>query len=642
MLKNKFLAHKFLIFTRLCFLVLIGVSFAQARWAKPEEAKAQIDYLNQDITVNATSSEEIIESRIKILNEAGREQFGVFRTSFNQNIQKIEIIEAKTTHETAEFKVPEKNIEIKPVASELNGFDQKMQVSVTYPNVLVGSTVHLKYKVTTLKQPLPNYYSDTFNFGLGATLTHYKTTIKSELPLHLLVNDPRQQLVVENKGDGKLQTIVIALKEKTVFYEELANEPGNSFINPNDATSFIVSTFDNAAEFAKAVAPNFEKVIAQPLPPLLLAIKEEAQKAPDLIDQINIVTSRLAEKVRYISDGTTIEGRFSPRSLEVTAQSAVGDCKDYSAATVAILRALGHKAHVAVVMRGAGYFAPEKMLPSFESLNHAMVKVEDAAGKPLWIDPTNFISIAGSIFPDIANRPVFVLDSLTPSYETIPNVDPTHAQTIVESQVTVDDSVQQIKGTLTLKGEQTVLIAGLTLFMSEQAVKESLIKWISGETTPQDISVKLPNLSARIVPQQLSLDFAFSQQNKLLRTNRGFGIALESHWGEAYAQASDDQEGTMFIGNPSSIKRVRTIKGKAIMDVAALNFKIETPWVQAARTGFVKGNDTIIEDIVVILKSFINAKEIKSPEFKSLKEVIKGYCQNVAVILPEAPPVGGE
>ena len=252
------------------------------------------------------------------------------------------------------------------------------------------------------------------------------------------------------------------------------------------------------------------------------------------------------------------------------------------------------------------------------------------------------ISIAGSIFPDIADRPVFVLDTLAPSYERIPNVDPAHAQTIVASEVTVDDSIQRTKGTLTLKGEQTVLIAGLTLFMSEQAVKETLIKWISGETTPQDISVKLPNLSTRIVPEQLSLEFAFSQQNKFLRTNRGFGIALESHWGEPYAQASDDQEGTMFVGNPSTIKRVRTLKGKAIMDVATLNFKIETPWVQAARTGFVKGDDTVIEDTVVILKSFITAAEIKSPEFKSLKELIKGYCQNVAVILPEAPSTRGK
>ena len=142
---NKFLT------TPLCLLLvcllnmLFFPSSSQARWALPEEAEAQIDYLKEDVIVKAGSSEEIIESRIKILNEAGREHFGVFRTSFNQNIQKIEILEAKTLQEGSEIKVPEKNIEIKPLASELNGFDQNMQVSVTYPNVLVGACVYLKY-----------------------------------------------------------------------------------------------------------------------------------------------------------------------------------------------------------------------------------------------------------------------------------------------------------------------------------------------------------------------------------------------------------------------------------------------------------------------------------------------------------------
>ena len=502
----------------LSFMAFLILSFSsiccQARFAQLEEAAAQFDLLNRDITVKADISEEIIESCTKILNEAGREKFGVFRTSFNQNIQKVEIIEAKTTHNGTDFQVPAQNIEIKPVASELNGFDQNMQVSVTFPNVLVGSSVCLKYKITTMKQPLPNYFSQTFIFGGdGSILKHYKTTIKSELPLHLLVNDPRQNLIVDNKKEGKIQVISIRLKDNTILYEELVNEPQNSFLSPDDSTVVRVSTFDKFEDFAKALTPSFEKEIEKPLPELYKDIKEQAQKAKTLKDQVNIVTSQLAEKVRYISDQTTIEGRFSPRSLDMTVQSAVGDCKDYSAATVAILRAMGRKAYAVIVMRGDGYLMPKNLLPAIECANHAMVKVVGEDGEVLWIDPTNVVSMAGGIFPDIANRSAFVLDVKKPSYEAIPNVDPLYAQSIFKTEVILDQSMQHISGTLTLKGEQTLMIAGATLFTSGQVIKESIIKSISGETTPLDVAVTLPDLKVRIVPESLIVNYAYNQQN---------------------------------------------------------------------------------------------------------------------------------
>jgi hypothetical protein len=631
-MNNKNKMYPWVSFLIVCLIFSFSSISCQARFAQLEEAAGQFDLLNREITVKVDTSEEIVESRVKILNEAGRETFGVFRTSFNQNIQKVEIIEAKTTHNGTDFQVPSQNIEIKPVASELNGFDQNMQVSVTFPNVLVGATVCLKYKITTLKQPLPNYFSQTFIFGgNGRVLAHYNTTIKSELPLHLMVNDPRQKLIVDNKKDGKAQIISIHLKDKTTLYEDLVNEPQNSFLSPDDSTVVNVSTFDKFEDFAKALVPSFEKEIEKPLPNLYKDIKEQAQQAKTLKDQINIVTSQLAEKVRYISDQTTIEGRFSPRSLDMTVQSAVGDCKDYSVATVAILRALGHKAYVVIVMRGDGYLMPKKLLPAIECANHAMVKVVGEGGEVLWIDPTNIVSMAGGIFPDIANRSAFVLNQEKPSYETIPNVDPLHAQSMFKTEVTLDQNMQHVKGTLTLKGEQALMIAGATLFTSEQVIKEGLIKSVSGETTPLNAVVTLPDLRVRIVPESLIVDYAYNQQNKLLRTNAGLGIAVNSNWGDAYSQAADDQEGILYVGTPVTLNRVKIIKNKVATGISALDFDIQTPWVHATRKCTVHDKDTIIEDNVVILKSFISASEVKSDEFKKLKELIKGYCQNVAV-----------
>lgn len=611
---------------------------AQARWANPEEAPVEFDMYNRDITVKQDNSEEIVEYRARILNERGREGYGVFRSFFNQNIQKIEIIEAKSSHEGNDFTVPEKNIEIKPVASELNGFDQMMQASVTFPNVSIGSTIYIKLKVTTFKQPLPNYFSRTFYFGQNGVVKQSNINITSELPLHILMNDPRQRLVMKESRSGKIQTISIRLKEGVNLYEEITNEPRNSFLSDDLLTRVMVSTFDSFEEFARASAVNFQNTINEALPPMLETIRKEAQAAPAIVDQINIVTSRLAEKIRYLTDQTTIEGRFSPRPLKTTVESAVGDCKDFSAATVAILNALGHKAQIALVTRGAGYIAPKKLLPSVECSNHAMVKVTAKDGKIFWIDPTNIVSLAGGLFPDIANRPAIVLDSQHPSYEYIPEIDPLHAQTSIESDITLINDLQHVTGKITTRGEDTLSMAGWTLFQSEQAIKEQIIKKISGETTPVEMRVKLPDLSARIVPESIPVEYSFKQKNNLLLTNMGNGLQLDSLWSSTYSQVSDDEEGMIYVGYPYSVTRTTMIKNIKSPELNNLDFSIDTPWIQASRKGEIKDGNTIITDKATIRKRFILPEEIKSPEFRKLKEVIKEYCQNVAVVFPRSAP----
>ena len=151
-------------------------------------------------------------------------------------------------------------------------------------------------------------------------------------------------------------------------------------------------------------------------------------------------------------------------------------------------------------------------------------------------------------------------------------------------------------------------------------------------TTPMDVVVTLPELKIRIVPESLVVDYAYKQQNKLLRTNAGLGVVVNSNWGDAYSQAADDQEGTLYVGVPVTLNRVKIIKNKVATGLSALDFNIQTPWVHATRKCTIHDKDTVIEDNVVILKSFISASEVKSDEFKKLKELIKGYCQNVAVI----------
>src|SRR5690606_3164726 len=115
-------------------------SSTQARWATYEDAPAEVEFSTSDLVVDKDGkTEEVVEKQVKILNETGRSLFGVERIHFNENIEKIDIIEAKTIVNGQEFIVPKEMIETKPLASEVGGFDQLFQIFISYPHVGVGT-----------------------------------------------------------------------------------------------------------------------------------------------------------------------------------------------------------------------------------------------------------------------------------------------------------------------------------------------------------------------------------------------------------------------------------------------------------------------------------------------------------------------
>ncbi len=628
-------------FISLCFsLSMILNHPSEARWSNPEEANAIFDNYERDVYVKADGqSDEIVTMDITIMNEQGREEHGIHRLYYNGNIEKIEILEATALYEGKKYTVPKKMIETKPMASQAGGFDQLYQTLVSFPQIGVGTKLHLKYKVKTKRQPLPKYYAADYHFGSEALWKNAKVTIKSELPLFKVANDPRDSLTITESKDKKLQTVVITLDKP--LYERLANE--RSILDPELSTWVGVSTFDKSEDLGNGHAENFEKIIHESLPPLLEDIRIEAEKSTSPVDQLNKVSSLLAEKVRYMGDWRTVEGRFTPHSLAEIAKSGVGDCKDFSVAMGAIVSKMGYTAHVALVTRGEGYLPNKKALPSQGDYNHAMLKIMDKEGKIRWIDPTNMVSMADGIFPDICNRPALVLNPGKSAQESIPNIIPDHAVTMNEKTLVLkreaatpgaetNGDILHTEGALTFKGENAAQLTGATLTNSPQVIGESLIRSLSKEATPLNQKIDLPDLSSRTVTD-LKVSYEFDQENTTLYTNEGRGIQLDSPWAKLYLNAAKDQVGTLFIGFPNHLVRKIIIKDVKIDHVDILDFQIKSPWLEASRQCKVVDGGVEITENVLILKETITGPEVQSSEFKDLKNKLKRYCLQVAVVI---------
>lgn len=626
-----------------CFFLVVfliyffSLSGPQARWATYDDAPAELEFYNSHLLIHQNGKvEETVEKQVKVLNETGRNLFGSERLHYNGNIEKIEILEAKIITQGKEHVIPKKMMEIKPLASDIKGFDQLFQILISYPQVGVGSQLYLKYKHTTFKQPIPRYFATKLFYGEGAYWRQSRVKIKSALPLHMMVNDPQKRLDIQRTQEGQYHQIEMTLTKPACTV--LMNESGVNQVADSLKTWVSFSTLNRFEDLSKALAEDYEKVIRQELPPLMRVVKEGAKTKDSPVDQINAVTSLLSEKIRYMGDWRTINGRFSPRSLKTISESGVGDCKDFSVATVAILNALGYHAQVAMVMRDVTYLAPEKELPSLGSFNHAIVKVTAKDGKTFWIDPTNFVSMADGIFADIANRPALVLDMQNPLYEQIPPVDYRYSKMIIDEVVEIKaGDVIRSQGKIHFSGEQAQMLTGAALNQSLQSIEEAIIHQLSGEVSPLQKKITLPDLTSRVV-KDVALEYYYEQENKLLLTNVGVGFLLASAWSKAFTDTSDDQEGTTFVGLPSTLVRKIIFSRAQIDQLKALTYDIKTPWVEARRECQIGPEGAEVVEYVTLLKSFMSPQEVKSETFKMFKQSLKKYCSRVAVIISKKGP----
>lgn len=619
-----------------CFLFLIiTANTSNAKWAGYEEADIKRTLNNYSISIKKDgSSENISEEEFEILKESGRDYAAHYTLFYDGDSEKIEIIEAKTIYQGKEYPIDPKFIEDKPLASASDGFDQMHQILLAFPKVEIGSKIYLKWKTTHTKSPLANFFADFFDFGKNEWTTNANLKLNSELPLHILVNDPENSLKITKDKEDNFQNLEISLTKE--IYKSTINEPQNGIENPELYTWVSVSSLNKWEDFSKAIAKqNFNKIYNQNLPIEFAHIAKIASEKEGELEQINSVTSMLSEKIQYLSDRTSVEGRFAPRNLEQVSNSQLGDCKDFSSATVAILSKMGYKAQFALVMRGEGNFAPYT-LPYIGAFNHVMVKITSKTSKIYWIDPTNLQSMAGGIFPDIANKPSLVLDSNEPVYEKTPSIDPNHAQILTYREIEIFSDYKVVeKGTITLKNEEAFRITGAELVTSKSNIEDSILNSLSGtnldSTNKKEITI--PDLKSRIV-KDIAIEYSFQQDNKLSQTN--LGKALKLNYNKLaidnFIHASQDTVCNLYIGEPYSYKRKTIIKNIDAKNAESLNKEIRTKWIDISRKLSFKNRTLTIDETITAKQELILNKDLITPEFLELKGNLEQNFRDVLLV----------
>lgn len=621
-----------------CAIILASFSIsntANARWQTYEDAVTEIDFYNLDISINKDgTSEEILELQEKILKEQGRSIATNFRLNYNASTSKISIIEAKTITPDGKVHVVTKEmIEDKQIASIGYGFDDQNQILISFPNIEIGSKIYLKMKKEHFEVPVKNFYASVIDFGETGYQKEATININSQIPLYLVANDPKQTLHINKNKEEGFGKVTIKLVKPA--FNLTTNEPQEGVINPEKLTWISISSDTKWDSIANQFSGSYDEIASRTLPELFQEIAKKAEAQKTIEDKLDFITSELNQKIQYMGDWRSIKGKFIPRDLAKIAETKVGDCKDFTISTIAILRKLGINAYPALVFRGEGVILADE-LPRISNFNHVMVKAQTSDQKMHWIDPTNLVSMAGSIFPDIAGKKTLVLKKDSYSYETIPEIDSNHAKTIITETVEIDSNqAVNRKGKISLEKESAYRFTGAELFLSPQQIEELFFRAISPTTveTHNKKHFSHSDLKSRIV-KNIELNYEYLKEDDLFKTNNGYGLLRTYDFLTAISNSGSDEVTDLYIGSGFSKETNLLIKNVNAAEIEKLNFSIDTQWISFTRKLSYDGKDNVkITEIISCKKSFISNKELQSQEYKKLKTAIKKDINNVALVL---------
>lgn len=609
------------------------------RWANIKEAawtsKNTVEFY---VKKNGTYTEKS-SFQSTIANERGK-FLGTRALYYKPSSEKVQIIDALTKNGKIAIPVEKSQIEDKLVASSsLQGFDATNQITINFPQIKVGSTVSFKYEKEVKEVSISNFWSVRFApWEDEPILKGSSISITSELPLLYEIKSFKtkfkDQLLITSKQENGKYFLKIEVKED-IYYQTL--EENYPYVAETIPYLTIAST-DKFTEKLTPIVSLYDKVISKDFPKELQKIFEKAKKEKGLITRAELIMRELDDKIRYSGDWRTVHGAYIPRPLSEVFKSQYGDCKDYTASLVAVLRKLGYNSYPAWIYRGreASYHRFGK-LPSDSFMNHAIVYVKNK-GKSYWFDPTNTFSYAKGPQVDIANRPAVVLHPKKPFIENVPTVSFEEAKYKSLIEISYGNKTSIIKNTRNYYGVEAVSLANSLFSLSKEQVKHNLTKRISGENEileTLDFKISQDFEKNQIIDKPIKVETKLKLRDKPEKTTAGDSFSVGNHFSFFTNLHPKEYECSgINIGSIGVDERKIIIKNKEMITLDQKEFisEVKSPWGNYKRTIKQEGKDIVIVHKTKIFKSYLTNKEIHSKEFKVFRQKLLDNFDRLALI----------
>lgn len=398
--------------TPMVWAVVAVLGWPVAARTQGVDPPTRLETYHAEYEVNADGSHtETHKWAMAILKEeavARSKQAGV---SFSTSIQKGEILEAYTRKKDGRrLDVPKDNYQVstnkgRDAASPI--FSDFTSITVVFPDVEVGDSVGLAYRIVQTEPMFPGHFSVAHTFSKYWACDEAR--IKVSAPAGLWTQHEALHLTATPVKDGDGRKV----------WEWTFRNPAPEKWTPEQAGIFTVaeqpslyfSTFKSYAQLVEAYA-----VRARPKAAVTDRLRKLAQdvagaeKSPR--DQARALYEWITRNITYSGNCIGV-GAVVPHDTDAVLDNRMGDCKDRATLLQALLSARGIPSVQALINAGELYELPR--VPVISSLNHV---INYLPSLDLYVDATSN-DVPFGMFPmTLSEKPVLHVDGYVDGRKT--------------------------------------------------------------------------------------------------------------------------------------------------------------------------------------------------------------------------------
>ena len=283
-----------------------------------------------DFKPDATSSTEVFKC-FRIVRPQDIDQFSKLDLHFLPGHTTAEILEAYTlTPDSKRLNVSPEHIQVHDANNNDTGFSDDKEITVVFPEVIVGSQICRRYRKQDFKPVLPGYDSGKVMFGPQSRWEKVELTVRAPAHYQVLGRGLQGGLVNETNG----------IRHYRFQFEQLQARKENSGIDLLDfAPGLFVSSAKDYSEVARLSWQDFKPAIT-PTDAIRRLAQDLTKGVETPTDKARILYHWVNRNIRY-SDISLGRGGWVPKSADAVLKDKHGDCKGMTVLLGSLLAAVG-------------------------------------------------------------------------------------------------------------------------------------------------------------------------------------------------------------------------------------------------------------------------------------------------------------
>ena len=363
-------------------LATLALSASQAQDRPIEQPPIRYGQFHVNYSINDDlTSTETRQWSLTVLQAQALEWAKKATISHSTSVQKVEVLQAFTQKaDGRRIDAPKDNYQIQTSQgrdSASPAFSDFSTVSVVFPDLAVGDTVTLSYRVLQSEPIFPGHFDTAFTFGRDTAYDDVRISV--DFPAALKAQYAGRQMQQSEE--------LLAGARKRVTWQWSNSKPQRStrrdysVVNSNNEVGAAFSTFTDYRAIAVAYGLRASPK-AVPTDRLRTLAQEIVGSRTDTREQARLLYEWVSTKITYGGNCVGI-GTVVPRDVDKVLTNRMGDCKDHATLLQALLAARAIASEQALINSGNEYELPK--VPQVGAVNHVINYLPDLN---LYIDAT--------------------------------------------------------------------------------------------------------------------------------------------------------------------------------------------------------------------------------------------------------------